>query len=60
MLYQFFNKDGTLYTRIDTENPQMELEAIAEYNKEVIRFEEYIEPEPTPAPEEESEVLPND
>lgn len=57
MLYAFFRKDGTLYTRIETENPQVELEAIAEYNKEVVCFEESIEPEP--AAEEESEELPN-
>ena len=45
MLYSFLRKDGTLYTRIDTEDPRAELEAIKTYSPEVASFEECVETE---------------
>ncbi len=45
MLFAYYRKDGTLYTRINTDNPRAELDAIKEYQKDVVRFEVEVEAE---------------
>ena len=39
MLFAYYREDGSLYTRIETDNPQAELDAIKDYQKDVVRFE---------------------
>jgi len=45
-IYELINADGSLYTTVETDDPQRELEVTQKYSPSVASFREYIEPEP--------------